>query len=86
MWQIIVLSTLLFFGDSIFDVPSSRGSHEHFTEETAVHYTLFFNIFVFLQVFNEINARKLKNTEVNVFEGFTNNPLFLIVLVGTIVI
>lgn len=39
-----------------------------------------------LQIFNEINARKLKHSEVNVFENFLNNPLFLIILVSTIVI
>lgn len=38
------------------------------------------------QVFNEINARKLKASEVNVFENFFNNPLFLIILVATIII
>jgi Ca2+ transporting ATPase len=39
-----------------------------------------------LQVFNEINARKLKITESNVFEHFFNNPLFLVILIATIII
>lgn len=39
-----------------------------------------------MQVFNEINARKLKTSELNVFEKFFNNPLFLIIIVGTIII
>lgn len=39
-----------------------------------------------MQVFNEINARKLKTYELNVFENFFNNPLFLIIIVGTIII
>jgi Ca2+ transporting ATPase len=39
-----------------------------------------------MQVFNEINARKLKSTEINVFSNFFNNPLFIIILVATIVI
>lgn len=39
-----------------------------------------------LQLFNEINARKLKHSEANVFENFLNNPLFLIILVSTIII
>lgn len=39
-----------------------------------------------LQVFNEINARKLKNDEYNVFESFLNNKLFLVILVSTIII
>jgi len=41
---------------------------------------------VLFQIFNEINARKLKPSEVNVFENFFNNPLFIIILIGTIVI
>jgi hypothetical protein len=41
---------------------------------------------VLLQVFNEINARKLKPEEYNVFENFFNNKLFLIIVVSTIII
>jgi Ca2+ transporting ATPase len=55
-------------------------------DETGKHYCIFFNVFVLLQVFNEINARKLKPEETNVFEHFFNNPLFLIILISTIII
>ena len=37
-------------------------------------------------MFNEINARKLKPTEWNVFAGFFNNPMFLFVLVSTVAV
>ena len=37
-------------------------------------------------MFNEINARKLKSTEINVFANFFNNPLFFVILIMTIVI
>ena len=39
-----------------------------------------------MQIFNEINARKLGEKEYNVFSGFFNNPLFLLILVGTMVV
>jgi Ca2+ transporting ATPase len=39
-----------------------------------------------LQVFNEINARKLKSSEINVFSNFFNNPLFFIILILTLLI
>lgn len=39
-----------------------------------------------LQVFNEINARKLKADEYNVFESFFNNKLFIVIVVSTIII
>ena len=42
-----------------------------------------FHAFVFCQVFNEINARKLHN-ELNVFKGITVHPWFLAVFFGTI--
>ena len=48
------------------------------------HYTFIFNVFVFMQLFNEINCRKLFG-EINVFEGFFANPLFLVIWVGTVV-
>jgi P-type Ca2+ transporter type 2B len=37
-------------------------------------------------LFNEINARKLKKEEVNVFKGFFNNSMFILVIVTTIVV
>lgn len=66
-------------------LPSSIGVRD-WNEETGKHYSIFFNVFVLLQIFNEINARKLKPSEVNVFENFFNNPLFIVILVGTIII
>jgi len=47
---------------------------------------MFFNVFVLLQVFNEINARKLKSSELNIFKNFFNNPLFIVIVLLTIVI
>lgn len=83
VYQIFILTVFLFYGDVIMEIPSSI--HQvPWTYETGVHYTMFFNIFVFLQVFNEINARKLKKTEINVFQGFFRNPLFLFVIIGTV--
>ena len=69
----------------MFGLPSSIGVRD-WNEETGKHYSIFFNVFVLLQIFNEINARKLKPSEVNVFENFLNNPLFIVILVSTIVI
>ena len=47
------------------------------------HFTYIFNIFVLLQLFNEINSRKIMN-ELNVFEGIFRNPLFSIIWIGTV--
>ncbi len=42
------------------------------------HLTVVFNVFVLMQVFNLINARKIHD-EINVFAGFFDNSMFLIV-------
>jgi hypothetical protein len=51
-----------------------------------LHYTIVFQVFVFLQIFNLINARKIGDGELNVFKGFFNNKMFIIVMVLTILI
>ena len=50
----------------------------------SAHFTYVFNLFVFLQVFNFLNARKI-NDEVNIFEGLGRSKLFCY-LVGLIVV
>ena len=47
------------------------------------HLTYIFNIFVFLQLFNEINCRKVGRRDFAVFEAFFHNPFFLLVVLGT---
>lgn len=83
--QIAILGTILFKGPEILDVPSSIGVKD-WNEETGKHYSIFFNVFVLLQIFNEINARKLKHEEINVFKNFFNNPLFVGILVLTFIV
>lgn len=46
------------------------------------HFTIIFNTFVMMQIFNEINARKIHG-ERNVFSGIFNNPLFYCIVIGT---
>ena len=52
------------------------------------HLTNVFNVFVWLQIFNMLNARKI-NDEKNIFTGIFSNLMFLIVwfviIVGQIV-
>jgi Ca2+ transporting ATPase len=47
------------------------------------HMTNVFNIFVVLQIFNMINARKI-NDEKNIFEGFFTNKMFILVWLAII--
>lgn len=43
------------------------------------HFTYIFTVFVCMQLFNFVNARKLKD-EFNIFEGFSRNPLFIVIV------
>jgi len=87
IFQLIVLFMILYAVKDgwhlIFnDVPS--GQTEQAMAEPSVHYTLLFNTFVFCQVFNEINSRKV-NLQMNVFDGILTNWVFLGVLAFTAV-
>lgn len=80
-----MLTIILFYGPVIFGIENGINVKK-WDDLNGIHLTIFFNVFVYLQVFNEINARKLKPSEWNVFAGFFNNPMFLFVLVATVVV
>ena len=42
------------------------------------HFAIVFNVFVWLQIFNMLNARKI-NDELNIFAGISENSMFIIV-------
>jgi P-type Ca2+ transporter type 2B len=57
VYQVTVIMTLLFKGPDWFNLIPG---HLYDGTENSVHYTLIFNTFVCMTLFNEINARKLK--------------------------
>ena len=50
------------------------------------HYTIIFNVFVMMQLFQEINARELKDNICGAFIGIHKNAYFLSILVATLVL
>jgi len=68
--------------------PRSNGSESDtsFLIAFLSHYTMVFNTFVFLQVFNEINSRKVGPNELNVFSGMFTNWLFYTIILFIILI
>ena len=58
-YQIAVVMTLLFAGPELLNVKAGHKVEEE-DDENSVHYTIIFNSFVWMQLFNEINCRKLK--------------------------
>ncbi|XP_041717836.2 plasma membrane calcium-transporting ATPase 1-like isoform X2 [Coregonus clupeaformis] len=83
VYQLIIIFTLLFVGEQIFDIDSGRYAPLH--SPPSEHYTIIFNTFVLLQLFNEINARKIHG-ERNVFDGIFNNLIFCSIVFGTFII
>uniref|UniRef100_A0A8C2Z8R2 Calcium-transporting ATPase n=1 Tax=Cyclopterus lumpus TaxID=8103 RepID=A0A8C2Z8R2_CYCLU len=83
VFQLIIIFTLLFAGEKIFDIDSGRNTPLH--APPSEHYTIVFNTFVLMQLFNEINARKIHG-ERNVFEGIFNNLIFCSIVFGTFII
>ncbi|KAE8583121.1 hypothetical protein XENTR_v10020433 [Xenopus tropicalis] len=80
VYQLIIIFTLLFAGEIFFDIDSGRNAPLH--APPSEHYTIIFNTFVMMQLFNEINARKIHG-ERNVFDGIFSNPIFCSIVLGT---
>uniref|UniRef100_A0A7N5ZW64 Calcium-transporting ATPase n=1 Tax=Anabas testudineus TaxID=64144 RepID=A0A7N5ZW64_ANATE len=80
VYQLVIIFTLLFAGEKFFDIDSGRNAPLH--APPSEHYTIVFNVFVMMQLFNEVNARKIHG-ERNVFEGIYRNPIFCSVVLGT---
>lgn len=64
----------------MFNIDSGRNAPLH--SPPSEHYTIIFNTFVLMQLFNEINARKIHG-ERNVFDGIFANPIFCSIVLGT---
>ncbi|XP_022533130.2 plasma membrane calcium-transporting ATPase 3b isoform X3 [Astyanax mexicanus] len=80
VYQLVIIFTLLFVGEKIFNIDSGRNAPLH--SPPSEHYTIIFNTFVLMQLFNEINARKIHG-ERNVFDGIFSNPIFCSIVLGT---
>ncbi|XP_048875156.1 plasma membrane calcium-transporting ATPase 1a isoform X1 [Brienomyrus brachyistius] len=83
VYQLTIIFTLLFAGEQIFDIDNGRDAPLH--APPSEHYTIVFNTFVMMQLFNEINARKIHG-ERNVFDGIFNNIIFCSIVLGTFII
>eukprot|EP00814_Leptocylindrus_danicus_P018921 CAMPEP_0116036582 /NCGR_PEP_ID=MMETSP0321-20121206/21329_1 /TAXON_ID=163516 /ORGANISM="Leptocylindrus danicus var. danicus, Strain B650" /LENGTH=1081 /DNA_ID=CAMNT_0003514193 /DNA_START=302 /DNA_END=3547 /DNA_ORIENTATION=+ len=90
-YQICVIMVLLFTGPDWFGfepgdkVEKDDSFYEGYVGQNSVHYTMIFNAFVWMQLFNEVNSRHLHG-EVNVFNGMFNNPLFCGILFVTAIL
>ncbi|XP_049928798.1 plasma membrane calcium-transporting ATPase 1-like isoform X1 [Epinephelus moara] len=83
VYQLTIIFTLLFLGEKLFDIDCGRNAPLH--APPSEHYTIVFNTFVLMQIFNELNARKIHG-ERNVFEGVFKNPIFCSIILGTLLV
>ncbi|KAJ3323148.1 Calcium-transporting ATPase 10, plasma membrane-type [Boothiomyces sp. JEL0866] len=85
IYQIFACLLLYFKGGDWFETNSVD-----FTVSTDAPYpgyktaSLVFNVFIFCQVFNEINCRSI-TTDCNVFRNFFSNRIFIVIIILTIV-
>ncbi|XP_005883114.1 PREDICTED: plasma membrane calcium-transporting ATPase 4 isoform X1 [Myotis brandtii] len=82
VYQLTIIFFLVFAGEKIFDIDSGRNAPLH--SPSSQHYTIVFNTFVLMQLFNEINSRKIHG-ERNVFGGIFRNLIFCAVVLGTFI-
>ncbi|XP_052780334.1 plasma membrane calcium-transporting ATPase 2-like isoform X3 [Mya arenaria] len=82
IYQLIVVFVLLFAGEKIFDIENGRFAKLH--APPTQHFTIIFNTFVMMTLFNEINARKIHGQR-NIFEGLQRNPIFIGIWIGTMI-
>ncbi|CAI5710378.1 unnamed protein product [Hyaloperonospora brassicae] len=86
-YQLALLLAIVFSGEKWFDIPSGR-THDvadDVKDDPSVHMTIVFNTFVWAQLFNELNARKIHD-EINIFTGITKNRVFIYVGVLQVVL
>lgn len=80
IYQLTIIFFLLFLGDRFFDIDSGMYAPLH--SPPSEHFTIIFNTFVMMTLFNEMNARKIHG-ERNIFEGLLTNPIFYSILLIT---
>ncbi|XP_030379593.1 plasma membrane calcium-transporting ATPase 2 isoform X6 [Scaptodrosophila lebanonensis] len=82
LYQLVIIFGLLFVGDMILDIESGRG--QELNAGPTQHFTIIFNTFVMMTLFNEINARKIHGQR-NVIEGLFTNPIFYTIWIFTMI-
>jgi Ca2+ transporting ATPase len=83
LYQLTILFALIFFGERFFGIDSGRWAELH--SPPSEHFTIVFNTFVMMTLFNEINARKIHG-ERNIFQGLFTNPIFYSIWVATMIL
>ena len=82
LFHLGVLLTVVFYGHKMFNIPI--GSNLGQQVDSEIQFTMVFNSFVFMEMFNEINSRRINN-EANVFENMGSNAMFYSIFIISLV-
>lgn len=88
IYQLVVLLIMLFLAPLMFGFPYmlfNPSVQDKADGKVQMHDTIIFTTFIYLQLCNFFNCRKLGATEKNIFEGFFNNFIFLGLVFGLFV-
>jgi len=78
--MVAIMMVIMYSGPSIFDLSFVKGDSVMTNDNKRAAYTLIFNTFIFLQVFNLINCRDVSATKKHGFAGLLRNKLTIFVL------
>lgn len=87
----VVMIILFMFLDNMWDLGEFSFDQEWFSGDgtpsaKCVYFTMLFNCFIYLHLFNEINSRKVRPDQLNVFEHILDNFFFIVIFAGTIAV
>jgi len=87
LWNFLVVMCVVFLAPAVAGLaPYGYEATSELNLAKRRHMTYVFTIFVFLQLFNQINCRKDGVKEYNVFAKFFHNFYFIIVLLGEVAV
>ncbi|CCG81565.1 putative P-type calcium ATPase [Taphrina deformans PYCC 5710] len=78
IYQIVVVLVLFYAGQSIFEWPAGPNPPPPNLQGLEIRNTVVFNTFVWMQIFNQLNSRRL-DSKLNVFEGILHNWFYWII-------
>ena len=87
----LIMIVLFMFLDEMWDLGEFSFDQEWFASDgtpsaKCVYFTMLFNCFIYLHLFNEINSRKIRPDQWNVFEHLIDNLMFIVIFAATIAI
>jgi magnesium-transporting ATPase (P-type) len=91
-YQLVVLIVMLYSLPLWFGIKYNYVNTEFYNKTNVdsvnmtVHYTMMFNTFVLMNLFNQIACRKLGWKDINIFDNFFNNLYFFLVIGGEFVL